>query len=446
MNFIKPGRILPCLLLGLLTALPAHAEDLLSVYRQALDSDPTFLSARASHSAALEARPQSRAGVLPSIALSGSVARDRYDVHSSGQPATTSTATNKTYDLSLRQPIFRLDRFLQLKQADSRIAQADATFAAAQQALILRVATTYFQVLGARDNLEFVRADKAALKSTLEQAQQRFEVGLSAITDKLKAQAAYDVSVSDEIAAEQQLSDANEAMRELTGALPATLSILQPDVPLLSPQPDDLEHWVKAALEQNPQMLAATAAADTAREEVRIQRAGHYPTLDLTADYGYVNSLFGGNFQQKYNDTSIGLQLNLPLYSGGLTSSRTRQQADLYSQALQQQVQQHRAVERQTRDNYRGVVSGISRVQALSRAIESNAKALEAAKSGFDVGTRDIIDVLDAQRGLLGARRDYARSRYDYLLATLQLKQDAGILAESDLAQINAWLVAGEQQ
>jgi outer membrane protein len=443
MNFIKPGRILTGLLLGLLCSLPASAEDLLSVYRQALESDPTFLAARASHSAALEARPQSRAGVLPNIALSGSVTRDRFDPRASGEP--TTNATNKTWDLSLVQPLFRLDRFLQLKQADSRIAQAEATFAAAQQALILRVATTYFQVLGARDNLEFVRADKAALTSTLDQAQQRFEVGLAAITDKLKAQAAYDISVSDEITAEQQLSDANEAMRELTGSLPPDLAVLQPDVPLLSPEPSDIDHWVKAALKQNPQMLAAIAATDTAREEVKVQRAGHYPTLDLTADYGYVDSLFGGSFKQQYTDTAIGLQLNLPLYSGGLTSSRTRQQAALYSQALQQQVQQHRAVERQTRDNYRGVVSGVSRVQALSRAIESNAKALEAARSGFKVGTRDIVDVLDAQRELLRARRDYARSRYDYLLDTLRLKQDTGSLAESDLAQIDAWLVPGAQ-
>jgi outer membrane protein len=290
-----------------------------------------------------------------------------------------------------------------------------------------------------------VRADKAALTSTLDQAQQRFEVGLAAITDKLKAQAAYDISVSDEITAEQQLSDANEAMRELTGSLPPDLAVLQPDVPLLSPEPSDIDHWVKAALKQNPQMLAAIAATDTAREEVKVQRAGHYPTLDLTADYGYVDSLFGGSFKQQYTDTAIGLQLNLPLYSGGLTSSRTRQQAALYSQALQQQVQQHRAVERQTRDNYRGVVSGVSRVQALSRAIESNAKALEAARSGFKVGTRDIVDVLDAQRELLRARRDYARSRYDYLLDTLRLKQDTGSLAESDLAQIDAWLVPGAQ-
>jgi len=441
MNSSHTARLLCCLACGLLASLPLHAEDLLAAYRQALDSDPAFQAARASHTAALEARPQSRAGVLPNIALSGSITRDRFDPRTSGEP--TTNATNKTWDLSLVQPLFRLDRFLQLKQADSRIAQAEATFSAAQQALILRVATTYFQVLGARDNLEFVRADKTALTSTLDQAQQRFEVGLAAITDKLKAQAAYDISVSDEITAEQQLADANEAMRELTGSLPPDLAVLQPDVPLLSPEPSDIDHWVKAALEQNPQMLAAIAATDTAREEVRVQRAGHYPTLDLTADYGYVDSLFGGSFKQQYTDTAIGLQLNLPLYSGGLTSSRTRQQAALYNQALQQQVQQHRAVERQTRDNYHGVVSGISRVQALSRAIESNAKALEAARSGFKVGTRDIVDVLDAQRELLRARRDYARSRYDYLLSTLRLKQAAGILDRQDLAGINAMLVAG---
>ena len=172
-----------------------------------------------------------------------------------------------------------------------------------------------------------------------------------------------------------------------------------------------------------------------------MQRSGHFPSVDLVADYSYRDNRFGGFQDLERNDSAIGVEMNLPLYQGGLTSSRTREQRSLYNQALEQQEQQYRATERQTRDNYRGVVSGISRVNALERAIESNAKAYEAAQAGFDVGTRDIVDVLDAQRELLRARRDHARSRYDYLLDTLRLKQAAGILGESDLVEINAWLV-----
>jgi outer membrane protein len=431
-----------CMLCWTLIAPAAFAEDLLSVYQQALDADPAFRAADAAHLAALEARPQSRAALLPDLSLSGNVSRERFD------PRTNDPriyATNKTYSLGLRQPVFRLDRFIQLEQADSLIAQADAEYTVAQQDLAIRVATTYFDLLAAQDNLTFVRADKLALTRTLDQARQRFEVGLAAITDSLKAQAAYDISVSDEISAEQLLADSREALRELTGKLPDQPEILRPDIPLLSPEPAEEVEWVTAASEQNPQVLAARAAATTAREEVRVQRSGHLPTLDLTASYSYRDNRFGGVTPQERDDSAVGLELNLPLYQGGRITSQTRQSRHLYNQAMEEQARQQRAIERQTRDNYRGVISGISRVNALARAIQSNEKAFEAAQAGFDVGTRDIVDVLDAQRELLRARRDHARSRYDYLLDTLRLKQAAGILQENDLAQVNELLVETEQ-
>lgn len=443
MTLNRPARILfsiACIMFGL----PAQADDLLSVYRQALDSDPTYQAALASHQAALEVLPQNRAGLLPNLSVTSNVTRDRFDSRASSIP--TSYATNQTYSLVLRQPLYRRDRFIQLQQADSSIAQADAQLTAAQQDLILRVATRYFLVLGARDNLDFVGADKAALARTLEQAQQRFQVGLAAITDQLKAQAAYDIAISDEITAEQLLADASEALRELTRNRTDSVQALQPDIPLLVPEPADLERWVSAALQQNPLILAAQAAAETARQEIQVQRSGHYPSVDMTADYSYRDSQFGGTIPLQRNDSAIGLELSLPLYQGGLINSRTREQVSRYSEALELQEQQQRATERQTRNNYSGIVTGISRVNALARAIESNAKALEAAKSGFEVGTRDIIDVLDAQRELLRARRDHARSRYDYLLDTLRLKEATGILEESDLAQINTWLVASDSQ
>ncbi len=441
MNCLSSLRTLASGLLGLMVALPASADDLASVYREALAADPEFLAATAAWQAALEVKPLSRAELLPEVFLSGTVSRDRYDPRNSNP---TSFATNQNYSVGLRQPVYRRDRFIRLQQADSRLAQADAEFAAAKQALILRVAQRYFTVLGARDNLDFVRADKEALTSTLDQARQRFEVGLAAITDTLKAQAAYDISVSDEITAEQLLADAREALREITGNYPDQLDILQAEIPLAIPEPNEQQEWVDAALEQNPQLLAARAAAETARREVQVVKSGHYPNLDLTADYAYRDSNFGGLTANplERNDSSVGLELSLPLYQGGAVNSRTRAQRSLYEQALDQQEQQYRSTERQTRDNYRGIESGISRVQALEKAIESNAKAYEAAKSGFEVGTRDIIDVLDAQREQLRARRDHARARYDYLLSTLRLKQAAGILAEDDVVSINAMLTA----
>jgi len=444
---MKPLRhlrnaLLPCI--GMLASAlqPAAADDLVSVYRLALEADPAYQAAIAAHAAALEILPQSRAALLPRLGLSADVSRNRYDPRNDGD---VSYATNKTYSLGLRQPVYQRQSFVQLEQADSQIAQADAELLAARQDLILRAATRYFLVLGAQDNLEFVQADKEAIGRTLDQAQQRFEVGLAAITDTLEAQARYDIAVSDEINAEKLLADTREALRELTGELPGIPEILQPEIPLLTPDPADQEQWVSAAIEQNPLVQAARAATETAKQEIEVQRSGHYPSLDATADYSYRDTEFGGVSTLERNDGAIGLEFTLPLYQGGLVSSRTRQSRDLYNQAMEEQLLQLRAAERQTRDNYRGVISGISKVRALKNAVLSNEKAVEAAEAGFEVGTRTIVDVLDAQRELLRARRDHARSRYDYLLDTLRLKQATGILEESDLAQINEWLVESEK-
>jgi len=438
--------LLPIVLLlsGLITALPhiAAADDLLSAYELALQADPEYQAAIAAHQAALEVAPQSRAALLPSIGVSGLASRDRYDPRGTGK---TTYATNQTYSVTLRQAIYERASLLQLEQADSSIAQADAQLASAQQDLLLRVATRYFLVLGAQDNLDFVQADKAAIGRTLEQAQKRFEVGLAAITDTLDAQARYDIAVSDEINAEKLLDDAREALREVTGELPVDPEILRTDIPLLKPDPADQEEWVRASIEQNPLLLAAIAATEVAKQEIQVQNSGHYPSLDLTADYSYRDTQFGGFSALERNDSAIGLELTVPIYQGGLITSRTRQSRYTYTQTREEQEKQLRTTERQARDTYRGVISGISKVEALQLAVVSNEKAVEAAEAGFQVGTRSIVDVLDAQRELLRARRDYARSRYDYLLDALRLKQAAGILSETDLEQINNLLVASEK-
>jgi len=430
--------LLLCCSLFIFIEEPLLADDMVSIYRLALDADPEFQAAIATHAAALEILPQSRAALLPDIGLRGNASRDRFDPRNSGN---TSYATNQTYSVGLRQALYQRERFIALEQADSRVAQADAELEAARQDLVLRVARLYFILLGAQDNLDFVIADKNAIARTLDQAEQRFEVGLSAITDSLEARARYDIAISNKIDADQLLADAGEAMRELTGEQPGTPDILHPEIPLVSPDPADHEQWVAAAIEQSPLVLAARAATETAKQEIQIQRSGHYPSLDMTADYSYLDNRFGGLTDLKRNDSSIGLEFNLPLYQGGLISSQTRQARSEYNVAMENQVKQYRATERDVRDEYRAVIAGISKVKALHRAVESNEKALEAAETGFEVGTRTVVDVLDSQRELLRARRDYARSRYDYVLSTLRLKQAAGVVTGEDLAQINEWLI-----
>ena len=440
MRLIRKRSLL--LFLWLALPLPGLADNMLSVYQLAVQSDPQLQAAKASYQATLEVIPQSRAALLPNIGASGVVTRDRYHNRnpSTGEPE-NSYATNKTFGAQLTQAIYQRESFLKLEQTDSVVARSKAQLTAAEQDLILRVATRYFLVLGAQDNLAFVKGDKEAIGRTLDQAKQRFDVGLSAITDVLEAQARYDIAVSDEINAEKLLADAREALREVTGVEPGTLEILQPEIPLVPPDPAVEQKWVDIATDQNPLLLAARAATESARQEIEIQRSGHYPTVDLTAGYTWLNNDFGGfGITQERNDSSIGVQMTLPLYQGGLISANTRQSQYQFNQAQENQVQQQRTTERQARDNFRGVMTGISKVTALKQAVLSNEKALEAAEAGFEVGTRTIVDVLDTQRDLLGAKRDHARSRYDYLLDMLRLKQAAGILEEEDLNLINALL------
>ena len=439
---VLPG-VLP-LVLGLAVTCVSRADDLVSVFSMALDSDPQYQAAVASHEAALEIVPQSLALLLPDINLRADVSRNRFHNRNDPTPTAddpdpkkTNYYTNRTYSALLRQSVYHRDRFIALEQADSRVAQADAQLESAYQDLIIRVARRYFVVLGAMDNLEFVKADKAAIARTLYQAKQRFEVGLAAITDVHEAQARYDTAVSEEISAERLLDDAKEALRELTGETPGVLEILREVIPLAEPQPTAKELWVETATEQNPLLLASRAATQAARQDIEIARSGHFPTIDLTLEHAHRNNNFGGLVPLKRNDSAIGLEVVLPVYQGGLVSSQTRESRSLYSQTQQDQVRIFREVERQARDSYRGVISEISRVKALKQAVISSEKALEASEAGFEVGTRTIIDVLDSQRDLLSVRRDHARSRYDYLLNTLSLKQAAGILEEPDLVQIN---------
>lgn len=429
----------------LIIPVTSPADDLLSVYTLALQSDPQFKAAEATYDAALEAIPQAWAGLLPDIGLGGDVSRNRYHEREPlpGEDENT-YYTNKTYAVLLRQTVYHRERFVQLKQADRQVAQADAEWVAAQQDLILRVATRYFTVLGAQDNLEFVIADKNAVERTLEQAKQRYELGLSATTDIYEAQSRYDLAASEEINAVKLLADAKEALREQTGEIPYALEVLKPEIQLLMPDPADQEQWVAVSTEQNPLLLASMAAAEVSRQEIEIKRSGHYPRLDLVADYRYRDNFrdqsLGGVIPLKRNDSAIGVQLDIPLYKGGRVSSETRQAADEFIRAQENQVKRRRQVERQSRDSYRAVVAEISKVKALKQAVLSSEKALEASEGGFKAGTRTIVDVLDSQRVLLRARRDYARSRYDYLLGTLRLKQAAGSVYKSDLEQINALL------
>ncbi len=413
----------------------SQAEDLWDIYQLAQESDPQLLSAEAGNLASTEARAQSRSTLLPQINLSAEMAENSVDTSGVG----TEDYSSQGYNLSLVQTIYHHDYYVQLRQADASIARANAEFEAARQGLMLRVAEAYFNLLSARDNLDFAQAEKRAIEQQLRQTRQRFDVGLSAITDVHEAQAGYDAAVAQEIAAQNTLDLAREALMEITGQMPGQLIPLTEELPLVQPEPTDIDKWVETALEQNLSLLAADASALTAREEINRREAGHYPTLDLVANHNYSDTS-DASFGAERTTNTIGLQLNVPIYSGGFTSSHAREARHLYTQAEQNLEQARRSTVRQTRDAYLGVTAGISQVQARKQALSSAQTALEATQAGFEVGTRTAVDVLNAQREKFRARRDYSRARYDYLLATLRLRQAAGTLDETHLRQINSWL------
>lgn len=434
-------RQILCLVAGILLAPAVAAEDLLEVYQQALEADARLQAAEAAHRAALEVRPQSRAALLPQVSAGANAAYSDENVHESDSPISGGDQDYNShgYSLSLQQAVFRRPASIQVEQADSRITTADARLADARQALVVRVAEAYFNLLKAQDNLEFARAEKKAIGQQLRQTRQRFEVGLTAITDVKEAQARYDLATAQEIEARNGVDSAREALREITGMEPARLAELSEGMPLVSPEPEDIKRWVETAMEQNPQLLAATGAAKTARQEIDRREAEHLPTVDLVAEHGY-NDTTDRTFGSASSDTTLSVQLNVPLYQGGRLSSRDREAAHLHDQARQELEQARRSTIRNTRSAYLDVMAGISRVKALKQSLVSTKTALEATEAGFEVGTRTAVDVLNSQRELFRARRDYAGARYDYLLATLRLKQAAGLVNENDVERINGWL------
>lgn len=440
-NFLPVVCLLSGLALSSSLALnsKAHAANLVDVYQLAADNDPQLKAAEAARMAELEAKPQARALLFPNIAANANATRNsqrRED--SSFFPVADEDFNSHGYTLSVTQPIYHHDYIVGLRQADSQIAKAEADFQAARQDLVVRVSESYFQVLGAIDNLEFARAEKSAVSRQLEQAKQRFEVGLIAITDVHEAQARYDLTVSQEIAAENLLANSREALREITGQYHADVAGVAKNIPLIKPDPENVEQWLQKASEHNPGLAAARASLDSAREEINRQRAGHYPTLDLVARRS--NSVSKSDFGSETNSDTLALELNVPIYQGGLVSSKKRAAEYQHDQARHTVEQTRRSVDRQTRDAYLGVLAGIAQVKALKQAVVSNEKALEATNAGFEVGTRTIVDVLVSQQELFRARRDFARSRYDYILNSLRLKRAAGILSPADVRAIKGWL------
>ncbi|MCK4586510.1 MAG: TolC family outer membrane protein [Gammaproteobacteria bacterium] len=417
----------------------SHSASLMEIYNLAVSNDPQFLAAKANLAAAQEALPQSTAAFLPTLRAGA------YTNQIDNSDKTLDSNSNG-YTITLTQPIYRHGSFVQRRSAKSSVAQAESDFSSADQNLTLAVAKSYFGALSAQDGLDFAEAEKRANARQLDQTKQRFDVGLVAITDVHESRAAHDFSVAEAIAARNDLDSARESLREITGSYHEQLDSLDEDIPLLPPQPASMEVWTELALEKNTVLNAAHEATKQARELVKAQQSNHYPTLDLTISHGNNTTTLTNPAPTVIDDTTdsdnttASLNLDLALYEGGRTNANTRQARELLKASRQSLEQTRRATQRQIRNAYRGVLSGISRVRALKQARVSSQSALRAAEAGYEVGTRTTVDVLVARKNLFAAQRDYAQARYNYLIDKLSLYQAAGTLNADHLNEITQWM------
>lgn len=436
-------RVTCGLLLAFLSA-SAAANDLLDVYKLSLLGDARMRAARNEFLAAREALPQARGAYLPNVTFGYDHLETGQEIHSAENEVFDSGKSNFPTDhitLTLTQPIFRYDAWVQIRQASAATRGALAKYSAAEQELMLRTASTYVGVLAAHDGLTFAQAEFKAVKRQLELARKRMDVGLARITDVHDAQARFESVQARLVDSENVLDDAFEALREITGRSGWELAPLKADIALISPAPASMERWMVTAQDQNLGVQAQRQAVEVARQEITRQRAGHLPTVDFVASHNRHDtggSLFGGGSDVSTNDLIF--RLNMPLYEGGQVSSRIREARFRFRQAADELDAQERAVRREARTAYLGVISGISKARALKEAVVAQELTLAAKRRGFETGLNSNLDVLDAERDLHLARRDLAKSRYDYLLSGLKLKQAAGSLTPADLAAVAAML------
>ncbi|MBI3041312.1 MAG: TolC family outer membrane protein [Betaproteobacteria bacterium] len=429
---------------SLAAATAANGADLLEIYRLAQSSDAQYAAARAAWSAGQEKLPQGLAGLLPQASVSASTQYNDRETRSR-DPAVAAVAgrfNSNSASLSVTQPLYRPQNFAAYDQAKTQVAQADSVFAQAAQDLILRVAQAYFEVLLAQDTVEFAQAQLTAIGRQLEQARRNFEVGTATITDTHEAQSRYDITVSTEIAARNDLEIRKRQLEQFIGRPAPGLSPLGKRFSLRSPEPAQMDRWVAEAAEGNLQVRVSRASLEFASQEIERNRAGHRPTLDAFATYSESGSGPSSPAGVGADATSkvVGVQLAVPIYQGGLVSSRVREAVANEDKARQDLENARRSAELAARQTFLGVTSGIAQVKALEAALVSSQSSLDSTRLGQEVGVRTQIDVLNAQQQLSQTRRDLAQAKYNYILALLRLKSAAGQLTEQDLALVNAWL------
>jgi type I secretion outer membrane protein, TolC family len=433
---------------------PIHAADLMEIYRQALEEDALYSAARAAHMAAQEKLPQGRAGLLPTLSLAFVKRRQFIEIGnvSSIVPAGTIgtvrpsdvTIDNQSLTITATQPIYRKENFVIYEQSKLQVAQADSQFIIAAQDLILRVAQAYLDILTAQVNLEVAEAQKKAISEQLEQAKRNFEVGTTTIVDTYEAQARFDLTTSQEIAAKNQLEVAQRTLQQIIGHMPDDL-VRPKDTAyeLLNLKYANMQDWITVAEQNNLALKVQQSVYEIAKQDVERAKAGHYPTLDLVAIYSDQKGVGGTITGRPINLTSkeIGIQVSFPIFQGFAVQSQVREALAIQERVFQELNNTRRNSVLQVSQQYLNVTNGIAQVKALKQALLSSKSQLDSTKLGQEVGVRTEVDVLNAQQLYYSARRDLAQARNNFLMSKLRLEAEAGELDEDDLREVNQALV-----
>ncbi len=426
-------------------AAPAFGEDLLQIYREAQQNDPTIAAAKANWQATQEAVPQARAGLLPNASASGSASENQYDATIKTDPQRTISSHYAQYTaiVSASQPLYRQQNWIAYDEAKQQVAQADNVLTIAQQDLILRVSQAYFDVLLAQYNIELNDSQKAAVSEQLAQAKRNFEVGVATITDTNEAQAKYDSIVAQEITTRNDYDNKVTALRAIIGRQPKELKKVGAGFEAALPEPNQIDYWVDRALKENQNVQVGEKNFEIAKLEVDKAKAGHYPTLDLVGSLNWAN--YGGgaiNFGVANYSTiaSIGVQLAVPIYQGGFVDSKVRQAIALQEKARQDLETARRTALFLAQTGFTGVTSAAASIKATQQALVSAEVALQSNKLGQEVGIRTNLDVLNVQQNVFSTRRDLAQAYFNYLIGVLRLKSAIGTLSDSDVETINRQL------
>ncbi len=444
-------------LLPLTLPLSLQADTLADIYELALENDAELKAAEATYKAGRESKNQGRAALLPQVIASGNYTETDADAEQSQfNPQTlgsvditgTTNTDSKLYSISLQQALFDMPAWFNFKQTKQLSKQAKAQFSADQQAMIIRVAEAYFNVLRAADNLQTSNAEVAALQRQLEQTQQRFEVGLIAITEVYEARAVHDTAVVTKLEAKGELAISYEALTVLTGQPHSNLWQLDEEFPITKPTPIKRAEWVDFALQNNFALQAAGYAAEASRQNAKAKKSEHLPKL--SGSYAYNDSTNSGDFDidngpkfpqdSQSEGSTVSLNLELPLFTGGFTSSARRQAYQEYIQSRETFINTQRNTIQAARSLHLTVVTDVGKVKARDLAITSAQSALDATQAGYEVGTRNIVDVLESQRFLFRALFDFSNAKYDYVINMLRLKEQSGILSPEDVYALNKWL------